>query len=97
MKTFEPGFYCGAAAPYAARLIALVAASTAAMAVSGTAAAEAPLNYFLHSHGPASRPTMYLGWVLAGLSVAVCLVIALLLITARLRKRPAADSRRIGQ
>jgi cytochrome c oxidase subunit 2 len=39
---------------------------------------------------------MYLGWVLAGLSVAVCVVIALLLITAMLRKRPAADPRAIG-
>ncbi len=98
MKTSQPRFYCSAAAPYAARLIELAVVSMATVAVSGTAAAaEAPLNYFLHSHGPASRPTMYLGWVLAGLSVAVCLVIALLLITAMLRKRPAADSRRIGQ
>ncbi|SFN62766.1 cytochrome c oxidase subunit 2 [Nitrosospira briensis] len=96
MKTFKPGFYRGPDAPCAGRLIALAVVSTATMTGTATAG-EAPLNYFLHSHGPASRPTMYLGWVLAGLSVAVCLIIALLLITAMLRKRPAADSRVIGQ
>lgn len=98
MKTSKPGLYSGAIGAYATRLIVLAAVSSATMPVSATAAAiEAPLNYFLHSHGPASRPTMYLGWVLAGLSVAVCLIIALLLVTAMLRKRPAADTRRIGQ
>ena len=37
-------------------------------------AAEAPLNYFLHSYGPAAEPIMYLGWVLAGLSVTIILI-----------------------
>lgn len=53
---------------------------------------EAPLNYFLHSYGPAAKPTMYLGWVLAGLSVVICLIIALLLLTAIFRRRKALNS-----
>ncbi|WP_292954320.1 cytochrome c oxidase subunit II [Nitrosomonas sp.] len=54
-------------------------------------ASEAPLNYFLHSYGPAAKPTMYLGWVLAGLSVIICIVISLLLLTAIIRKRSRSD------
>lgn len=59
-------------------------------------AAEAPLNYFLHSYGPAAKPTMYLGWVLAGLSIAICLILTLLLLTALVRKRPKINRRVIG-
>ena len=40
---------------------------------------------------------MYLGWVLAGLSAAVCLLIALQLLAAVLRTRPAAHPRSIGR
>ncbi|MEP6605084.1 MAG: cytochrome c oxidase subunit II [Nitrosospira sp.] len=58
---------------------------------------SAPLNYFLHSHGPAAEPTMYLGWLLAGVSVTVFLIIALLLVTAMLRKRPALAPYAIGR
>jgi cytochrome c oxidase subunit 2 len=58
--------------------------------------AEAPLNYFMRSHGPAAEPTMYLGWVLAGLSVTIILIISLLLVAALLRKRSPADVRTIG-
>jgi cytochrome c oxidase subunit 2 len=47
-----------------------------------------PLNYFLHAYGPAAQPSMILGWVFTGISVAVCIVIALLLLTAILRKQP---------
>src|SRR5688500_16521835 len=95
----KSGSYSHAALKQASGLAAQVAvlSITVAIMASTAAAADAPLNYFLHSHGPASRPTLYLGWVLAGLSVVVCLIIALLLITAMLRKRPAADSRVIGQ
>jgi cytochrome c oxidase subunit 2 len=39
---------------------------------------------------------MYLGWVLAGLSAAIILIISLLLIAALLRKRSPADMRTIG-
>jgi cytochrome c oxidase subunit 2 len=53
---------------------------------------EAPLNYFLHAHGPAARPTMLLGWVFTSISVAVCVIIALLLLLAVLRKRPESDT-----
>ena len=59
--------------------------------------AHAPLNYFLHTYGPAARPTMHLGWVLAGISAIVCFIIALLLILAVRRKRPASDQRAIGR
>jgi cytochrome c oxidase subunit 2 len=57
----------------------------------------APLNYFLHSYGPASTPTMHLGWLFAALSVAIFIVIALLLVGAILRKRRAEDPRAIGR
>ena len=60
--------------------------------------AHAPLNYFLHTYGPAARPTMHLGWVLAGISaITFCFIIALLLILALRRKRPASDQRAIGR
>ncbi|MDD5412936.1 MAG: cytochrome c oxidase subunit II [Methylobacter sp.] len=57
----------------------------------------APLNYFLHSYGPASTPTMHLGWVFASLLVAIFIIIALLLVGAILRKRRAEDPRAIGR
>lgn len=88
-----PKFRSCAAIRHASGLIVLATVSTATMA----GMPDAPLNYFLHSYGPASRPTLYLGWALAGLSVAVCLIIALLLTTALLRKRSAADPRAIGR
>jgi cytochrome c oxidase subunit 2 len=56
----------------------------------------APLNYFLHSYGPASMPTMHLGWVFAGIAVAVCVIIAGLLAGALIHPRqPTPDTRRI--
>ena len=57
----------------------------------------APLNYFLHSYGPAATPTMYLGWVFAALVVAIFIIIALLLVWAILRKRRPEDPRAIGR
>ncbi|HEX8874333.1 MAG TPA: cytochrome c oxidase subunit II [Nitrosospira sp.] len=77
---------------YTAILAGLITIPAASMAEPPTA----PLNYFLHSYGPAARPTMYLGWVLAGVSAAVLFIIALLLIVAVFRKRQAADPRAIG-
>ena len=40
---------------------------------------------------------MYLGWVLAGVSAAVCFIIAVLLIGALRRKRPPSDPHAIGR
>jgi cytochrome c oxidase subunit 2 len=48
---------------------------------------EAPLNYFLHTYGPAAKPILHLGWVLAGLSAAIFLIIATLLLMAIFRRR----------
>ncbi len=59
-------------------------------------AAEAPLNYFLHSYGLAAEPVMYLGWVLAGLSVTIILIMGTLLAAAILRKRSSVDPQAIG-
>lgn len=75
----------------ASSLIALILVS-----ITAAEATEVPLNYFLHSYGPAAEPTMYLGWALAGLSVTICLIIALLLLVALIRKRPQTDYRSIG-
>lgn len=41
--------------------------------------AGAPLNYFLHAHGPAAGPTMLLGWIFTGIAVATCCIVAGLL------------------
>src|SRR5476649_2572973 len=57
---------------------------------------SAPFNYFLHSHGPASTPTLYLGWVLAAVCAAVCLLVAGLLAYAIWRRRAAAERDVIG-
>lgn len=57
---------------------------------------SAPFNYFLHSHGPASLPTLYLGWVLAAICVAVCVLVAGLLAYAIWRRRAAAERDVIG-
>ena len=56
----------------------------------------APLNYFLHSYGPVSTPTMYLGWVLVALLLVIFLIIALLLVRAIFRERLAENALSIG-
>ncbi|MDQ2990587.1 MAG: cytochrome C, partial [Pseudomonadota bacterium] len=48
----------------------------------------APLNYFLHAHGPAATPTMLLGWIFAAIAIATCLAVATLLLVAIMRRRP---------
>lgn len=94
MNDSESRFRHGAAVKYAFFLCVLAAApASAAWAENGVA----PLNYFLHSYGPASTPTMVLGWVFAALMVAIFVIIALLLAGAVLRKRPAEDSHAIGR
>ena len=50
-----------------------------------------PLAYILHSAGPASRPVFILGWALTALCVGVCVVIAVLLLIAVLRRRPSIE------
>jgi len=60
------------------------------------AGGSAPFNYFLHSHGPASAPTLYLGWVLAAICAAVCVLIAGLLAYAIWRRRAASERDVIG-
>lgn len=51
-----------------------------------------PLAYILHSAGPASRPVFILGWALTALCVGVCVVIAVLLLIAVLRRRPSIEA-----
>jgi cytochrome c oxidase subunit 2 len=59
------------------------------MAINSISTA-APLGYFLHSAGPATAPTMVLGWIFGGICVAVCVLVAILLVIAIARRRPAA-------
>ena len=68
----------------------VLAAIFAAHGFRTASAAEvaAPLNYFLHAAGPAATPTLRLGWVFAAICVGVCLIIAVLLSVAILRRRP---------
>jgi cytochrome c oxidase subunit 2 len=47
-----------------------------------------PLNYFFHSAGPATAPTLVLGWVFTAICCAVCLVVLVLLAIALWRRRP---------
>lgn len=51
----------------------------------------APLNYFLHSYGPASMPILHLGWAFAALLTLIFIVISLLLLWAVLHKRSAEE------
>jgi cytochrome c oxidase subunit II len=60
-----------------------------------SAAQAAPLDYFLHSHGPATRPVMLLGWIFTAICVAVFIIVASLLAIAIMRRRPAANERDI--
>ncbi len=52
---------------------------------------DAPLEYFLHSAGPATRPVMVLGWIYAATCAGVCVIVGILLIVAISRRRPQAD------
>lgn len=46
-----------------------------------------PLAYFLHSFSPAAHETLVLDWVFAGICLAVCILVAGLLLIAVLRRR----------
>jgi cytochrome c oxidase subunit II len=72
------------------RALSVLGACFIALVAKGTPAAEtaAPLNYFLHAAGPASAPTLLLGWVFAIICVGVSLIVAVLLAIAILRPRP---------
>jgi len=94
MNNSESGFRHGVAGNYAFFLCILVAAPASAASSENDVA---PLNYFLHSYGPASMPTMVMGWVFAALLIAIFSSIALLLVWAVFRKRPAVDPRSIGR
>jgi len=75
----------------------LIGLATAPAALAETENEAAPLNYFLHSYGPASTPTMYLGWAFVALMVAIFVIIAVLLVWAVFHKRPDEESRPIGR
>jgi cytochrome c oxidase subunit 2 len=77
-------------ASYAFFLIGLAIAPASA-ALAETENEVAPLNYFLHSYGPASTPTMYLGWAFVALLITIFIIIALLMAGAVFRKRPVED------
>ncbi|QIN67417.1 Cytochrome c oxidase subunit 2 (plasmid) [Caballeronia sp. SBC1] len=78
--------------------LSILGTSSAALAVTAAPAAEstAPLNYFLHAAGPASAPTLLLGWVFTAICVGVCLIIAVLLAIAILRPRPPVLPDNVG-
>jgi cytochrome c oxidase subunit 2 len=64
---------------------------------AGAETEAAPLNYFLHSYGPASTPTMVLGWVFTAVMAAVFVIVALLLAGALFRKRTVENPWSIGR
>ncbi|MDD5460236.1 MAG: c-type cytochrome [Methylococcales bacterium] len=92
MNDYGPGFRRCTPINYAVFLCALTAAS-AALADNEAA----PLNYFLHSYGPAATPTMHLGWVFVALLLAILIIVASLLAGAVFHKRPVEDFRKIGR
>lgn len=57
----------------------------------------APLQYLVHAAGPAATPAYRLGWALIALVVTVMVVIALLLVGALIRRRPALPSAAQGK
>ena len=57
----------------------------------------APLNYFLHSYGPASTPSMYLGWVFVTVLTVIFTIIVFLLAWAIFRNRPVKEHPSINQ
>lgn len=93
MKRFDSAsVYRGAIKGVIGAAVLTVVSIPLALASNG----HAPLNYFLHSYGPASTPAMVLGWVMAAVVIAVFLIIALLLAMALFRKRAVENSRAIG-
>jgi len=94
MNDSEAGIHHCAALNYTF-VICVLTVMPASAAVSENKAA--PLNYFLHSYGPASTPTMVLGWVFTSLLVSIFIIIALILAGAVFRKRHSEDPRAIGR
>ena len=94
MNGSKPGIRYFIAVKYAFLLCVLAAAPVSAALPENGAA---PLNYFLHSYGPASMPTMHLGWVFVALLLAILVTITLLLAVAILHKRPAKDPDPMGR
>ncbi|MEC5409930.1 cytochrome c oxidase subunit II [Paraburkholderia sp. MPAMCS5] len=84
-----------------ARKLALLTPLPAALLVPllapTPAHADAPLDYFLHAAGPAASPTMRLGWGVTAMCVAVVAIIAVLLLGALMRRRPAAPLRELDR
>jgi cytochrome c oxidase subunit 2 len=56
-----------------------------------------PLDYFLHSNGAAATPVMHPGGVFTAIVVAVCIIIAGLLLATLLRRRPAGNDNKLGR
>jgi cytochrome c oxidase subunit II len=71
--------------------------SLAALLAPLVAHADAPLDYFLHAAGPAASPIMRLGWGMTAMCVAVIAIIAVLLLGALMRRRPAAPPHALGR
>jgi cytochrome c oxidase subunit II len=94
MNDYESRFSCCHAVKYTlfSMVLAFMPANTA-LAENGVA----PLNYFLHSYGPAATPTMHLGWAFAALLAAIFVIISVLLAGAIFRKRSAEDPHIIGR
>jgi cytochrome c oxidase subunit 2 len=86
MNCSKSGFYQGILGNYA---FALAATPISA----GEDKQIFPFNYFLHSYGPASMPTMHLGWVFVAILVVIFIIVSLLLIWAVFHKRSAEYSR----
>ena len=63
------------------------------MSISLSKEEIAPLNYFLHSYGPASTPTLHLGWVFASIVIMVFFIVTGFLTIALLRKRQPDDGK----
>ncbi len=53
---------------------------------------QAPLNYFTQSHGPAAGPTLWLDWTFTAIVCLVCVIVAVLLVAALFRRRPAGTA-----
>lgn len=93
MNEFKSGFQQATAASIAFFATVCIATPALGGLPENT---TAPLNYFLYSFGPASLPSMHLGWVFTALLLVILFIISLLLVLALFRKRPVEDSFIIG-
>ncbi|MGZ5000366.1 MAG: cytochrome c oxidase subunit II [Methylomonas sp.] len=84
MNPYKFGFHPGVVGNYMVFLLVLAAEPVILLEEQQIS----PLDYFMHSYGPATSPIMHMGWVFVGLLITIFIIILSLLLMAVFRKRP---------